>query len=264
MRKPSSIGRRYGWRKSLADKSRNYKFAANFGVLANLPPLVDLRPQDSPIVDQGQLGSCTANAIGAALAFDQGKQGGAIVQPSRLQLYYDERAMEGNINEDAGAEIKDGIQCAVKIGVAPETLWPYNISRFAEKPPSQVYAAAEKNQALVYSEVSQNLCQMKGCLAQGYPIVIGFSVYESFESDAVASTGVVPMPDTDNESLLGGHAVMVVGYDDASRRFMVRNSWGTGWGDPQHPGYFTMPYDYLLNANLSSDFWTVFSVELPA
>lgn len=98
---------------------------------------------------------------------------------------------------------------------------------------------------------------MKGCLASGYPFVFGFSVYESFESQAVAQTGIVPMP-SPNEQLLGGHAVLAVGYDDEQGRFIVRNSWGKDWG---MEGYFTIKYDYLLNDNLADDFWTIRRVE---
>lgn len=250
--------RRYGWRKQLPDH-RDFKFSANFGVLANLPPLVDLRPQDVPIVDQGQLGSCTVNALADLLDFDRKLQGGPLDPRSRLQAYYDVLALEGNTGNDAGAEIRDVIKCAVKIGVGAERLWPYDISKFAVKPPPEVYADAAKNQVLTYSAVSQNLCQMKAVVAQGRPFEIGFSVFDSFESLAVERTGIVPMPDP-SESLLGGHAVCVMGYDDSKRWFIMRNSWGTSWGDA---GYFYMPYEYLLNADLSSDFWNVQTVEQP-
>jgi len=104
-----------------------------------------------------------------------------------------------------------------------------------------------------YSRVSQTPSQMKGCLASGFPFVFGFTVYDSFESQDVAKTGVVPMP-ASGESVLGGHAVLAVGYDDGQQRFIVRNSWGTGWG--MH-GYFTMPYAYLTDRGLASDFWTI-------
>ena len=104
-----------------------------------------------------------------------------------------------------------------------------------------------------YQRVTQVLLQMKGCLASGFPFVYGFTVYESFESDAVAKTGVVPMP-APTEKVLGGHAVVAVGYDDSTQRFIVRNSWGPGWG---MGGYFTIPYAYLTDSNLADDFWTV-------
>ena len=94
---------------------------------------------------------------------------------------------------------------------------------------------------------------MKGCLASGYPFVLGFTVYQSFESDTVAQTGHAPMPGP-NEQTIGGHAVLAVGYDDSQNWFIIRNSWGTGWG---MQGYFTLPYDYLTNDNLADDFWTI-------
>ena len=107
--------------------------------------------------------------------------------------------------------------------------------------------------AVQYQRVAQNVNQMKGCLASGYPFVYGFTVYESFESKNVAKTGVVPMP-ASGEKILGGHCVLAVGYDDSQQRFLARNSWGTDWG---LQGYFTVPYAYLTDPNLSSDFWTI-------
>ena len=99
---------------------------------------------------------------------------------------------------------------------------------------------------------------MRICLAEGFPFVFGFTVYESFESQQVSKTGKVYMPKK-NEKVLGGHAVLAVGYNDKDKRFTVRNSWGTGWG---MKGYFTMPYDYLASRYLSDDFWTIRSAEM--
>ena len=103
------------------------------------------------------------------------------------------------------------------------------------------------------SRLTQSLVLMKGCLASGFPFVFGFTVYESFESNAVASSGIVPMP-APNEKIVGGHAVVLVGYNDAVDRFRVRNSWGTRWGQK---GYFEMPYLYVTSGSLASDFWVV-------
>ena len=150
-----------------------------------------------------------------------------------------------------------GIKSVNKQGVCPEKLWPYDIIRFADKPHANCYEEALKHQVLSYQRVSRLLSQMRGCLADGYPFVFGFTVYESFESPEVAKLGRLNMPKK-NEQQVGGHAVMAVGYDDTAKRFLARNSWGAGWGKQ---GYFTMPYNYLMDAGLSDDFWTVRVVE---
>jgi len=161
--------------------------------------------------------------------------------------------MEGTVGTDSGAMIRDGIKTVNAVGACPESEWPYDIARFTEKPSDACYADAATHRALQYQRVSHDLTQMRTCLASGFPFVFGFSVYESFESKAVAHTGVTPMP-AHGERVIGGHAVMAVGYDDTAATFLVRNSWGTGWG---LAGYFTMPYDYLSARNLSNDFWTI-------
>jgi len=210
------------------------------------------------VYDQGQLGSCTANAIGAAFEFEQDRQDRkADFMPSRLFIYYNERTIENSVSSDAGAQIRDGIKTVNKQGVCPETLWAYDITRFARKPPAACYQDALKHMVTSYQRVPRVIQQMKGCLAEGYPFVLGFTVYEAFESPEVARTGALSMP-TSAEKEIGGHAVLAVGYDDAQSRFLIRNSWGPAWG--QH-GYFTMPYQYLLDENLSDDFWTIRLVE---
>ena len=250
--------KKYGWIPDLPDQ-RDHRYAAPQPVLAKLPKKVDLRSRCPPVFNQGELGSCTANAIAAAHQFDQIKQNKPrVFTPSRLFIYYNEREVEGTVNEDAGAMIRDGIKSLVKQGAAPETAWPYVIAKFATRPPQKCYDAALVNQALSYQRLTPVLLQLKGCLAAGYPFVFGFSVYESFESQAVAKTGAVPMPDGNAEKQLGGHAVLAVGYDDVKQRFIVRNSWGTSWGIK---GYCTFPYAYLLDASLCEDFWTVRLVE---
>jgi C1A family cysteine protease len=246
----------YGWTPDLPD-FRDHLFATAPHVLKDMPPSVDLRDACPPVYDQGQLGSCTANAIGAALQFDQKKQKEQDFMPSRLFIYYCEREVEGTIDSDSGAQIRDGIKCVNSQGAPPETDWDYNIDKFKDKPPQQAYDDAQLHQALAYQRVPRAVSQMKGCLADGFPWVFGFRVYESFESDAVAKSGEAPMP-ASGEQALGGHAVLAVGYDDATQRFLVRNSWGEGWG---MAGYFTLPYAYLSDRGLASDFWTVRSVE---
>jgi C1A family cysteine protease len=254
-RRPSAHGG-YGWVRDLPD-ARDFVYSAPLVRFPQgLPASVDLRSECPGVYDQGQLGSCTANAIGAAIEFDQRKQGVREFIPSRLFIYYNERVMEGTVNEDSGAQIRDGIKSVATLGAPPEDDWPYNIDRFTEQPPKGAFEEAKRDMVSAYARVAQQLTQMQGCLASGFPFVFGFTVYDSFEGDAVARTGDVPMP-APGESVLGGHAVLAVGYDNAKRVFIIRNSWGTAWGDR---GYFRMPYEYLLTPTLSSDFWTVRSV----
>jgi C1A family cysteine protease len=250
-----SIGH-YGWSPDLPDH-RDLTYAAPAVFLTALPTAVDMRPKCPPVYDQGQLGSCTANSIGGAIQFEQIKQGSKNFVPSRLFIYYNERVMENTVASDSGAQIRDGMKVVSKQGAPPETDWPYDIAKFAEKPPVQAYTDGAKNRVLSYQRVARVLNQMKGCLASGYPFVFGFTVYDSFESAAVAHSGHALMPQP-GEQVVGGHAVVAVGYDDANQWFIVRNSWGNSWG---MDGYFTLPYQYLLEPNLSDDFWTIRLVE---
>ncbi len=153
----------------------------------------------------------------------------------------------------AAREIRDGIKSVATTGYCPEPDWPYDVKAFTTQPPAAAFTDAASHKIVSYQRVARDLGQMKGCLAAGYPFVFGFSVYESFESAAVARSGNVPMP-APKESLLGGHAVVAVGYDDGPGTFLVRNSWGPVWG---LAGYFTMPYAYLMHRGLASDFWTI-------
>lgn len=243
----------YGWIPDLPDQ-RDYLYAAPVEMIGALPASVDLTAACPPVYDQGRLGSCTANAIAGAMEFDQMKQNlSPVFVPSRLFIYYNERVMEGTVDSDSGAQIRDGMKSVGKQGACPEDMWRYLIEKFREKPTDACYQAALQHRAILYQRVNRDLAQMKGCLASGYPFVFGFTVYESFESEKVAQTGHAPMPQH-GEKVLGGHAVLAVGYDDANQWFMVRNSWGTGWG---MQGYFTLPYTYLISRRLASDFWTI-------
>ena len=249
--------RGFGWIPDLPDQ-RDHLYAAPGIWLAQLPPTTNLRHLCPTVYDQGNLGSCTANAIAAAIEFDQMKEGlPDVFTPSRLFIYYNERAMEGTAGSDSGAQIRDGIKSVGQKGDCPEREWPYIISKFAEKPTASCYKDAIRHRAVSYQRVAQNLNQMKGCLASGYPFLFGFSVYESFMDSSVGKTGHASMP-SPAERCIGGHAVLAVGYDDDKKWFLVRNSWGSQWG--MH-GYFTLPYDYLTDHNLADDFWTIRIVE---
>ncbi len=249
--KPKIKAKRYAWKPDVPDQ-RDLIFKVPKKLA--LPTRVDLRPFMSAVEDQGDLGSCTGNAIAGAIEFLMNKTlpKSSYADVSRLFIYYQERVLENTVNEDSGAFIRDGVKACAKWGACSEIVWPYDISKFAKKPSTKAYQDALKRKITKYQRVT-SLEALKTSLANGYPVVFGFSVYESFESYAVANTGIVNMP-SKRESLLGGHAVLCVGYDDASKRIIVRNSWGTEWG---MAGYFTLPYDYITNSNLSDDFWSI-------
>lgn len=249
------LNKGYGWKPGLPRISHPL-FAARVELDA-LPGKVDLRPECPAIYDQGALGSCTGNGWAAAVEFLFKKQRLEDFTPSRLFIYYNERVLDNDVPQDAGASIADGAHVVSTQGCPHEALWPYDITAFTDKPPQNVYDDGLKHLALQVQQVAQDLTSMKEVLSIGLPIVIGFTVYESFESDKVSQTGIVPMPGY-AEQVVGGHCVALVGYDDSESRFIVRNSWGTSWGQD---GYCTMPYSYLTNPRLASDFWMAAKTE---
>jgi C1A family cysteine protease len=211
-----------------------------------LPPVSDLRPRCTPVEDQGQLGSCTGNAIVGALECIESKK----IDLSRLFVYFNEREVEGTINEDAGAIIRDGIKSIARQGVCTEKLWPYDISRFKERPSPPCYTDALKRKISRYERIV-DIDGMRDCLAKGSPVVFGIKIFSSFEGESVSRTGVVPMPRW-WERTLGGHALCAVGYSDSKQWLIVRNSWGEGWGDK---GYCYIPYKYMQK--YASDIWRI-------
>lgn len=203
-------------------------------------------------------GNCTGNAIAAAYQFDEMKQANSDnFVPSRLFIYYNERKMEGTTGSDSGAAIRDGIKTINTSGVCHETLWPYDITKFSIEPTQPCYLDAKTHKSLKYSRLKASRSQLKAALASGYPVVFGIVVYESMESPEVAKSGMVPMPST-GERPLGGHCILLVGYDDERQLWIFRNSWGESWGDK---GYGYLPYKYLNSKlKLASDFWVVETV----
>lgn len=243
---------RYGWRPDIPD-ARDYRkpLVANASAL---PPRVDLRSLMPPVYDQGAAGSCVGNAVAAAVQFTRRRANAAPdFTPSRLYIYYNARLLEGATGFDGGAQIRDGVKGVVRYGAPPEDAWVYDTDRVLATPPQDAYDLGKLDLLLGYQRVNQSIDDLRHALARSEPFIFGFSVYESFEGPQVAGTGQLELPAA-GEALVGGHAVLGVGYDDVSRVFIVRNSWSDAWGIQ---GYFTMPYAYLNDSDLASDFWVL-------
>ncbi len=236
---------KFGFKLNSGAKKAKYDLKAGI----NKEEKVDLREFCSPIGNQGSLGSCTAFAMGRGLReFLMIRDKKPLVPLSPLFLYYNERKIDGTINEDAGSTMATGMKALKETGDCPETLWSYNTWKFKKEPPKEAYESG------VQYEISDaknldGLQAIKDELAKKNPVVFGFYVYSSFMN---SSHGIIPVPDIKTEKLMGGHAVMAVGYDDAKNVLIMRNSWGKGWGDQ---GYFYMPYEYFKLA-LVEDVWT--------
>ena len=251
--------RGYGWSPSLPHIAAKGFTPELFGLVKpkRLPKSVDLRPGCPPVYDQAKLGSCTANAIAAALEYDLKRQGGQPFMPSRLYIYWNERAQLGTLDQDSGASIHLSTEVVRELGACPEGAWPYDPIKVAVEPPKKAFVDADHlrlSQAATLDNT--DLSALKGALAAGTPFVFGIVVYESFESPIVMHTGLVPLPQR-TERTVGGHALMAVGYDDESRMFLVRNSWSAKWGID---GYCWIPYDYLTSPHLALDFWAIQAV----
>jgi C1A family cysteine protease len=242
----------YGWIPDIPDQ-RDYPYAQLAIARPVLPKSIDLRSQCSPVENQEELGSCTACALVGNLEFLK-REKSKRINFSKLFLYYNERAIMHTISSDSGSSLRNGIKSLVKLGCCKENLCPYVIKKFDEKPSDTAYTNALDYQITSYFRIHTKQ-EMKHTLANGYPFVFGIAVYESFESEEVTNTGIVPFPKTD-ERLVGGHAIMAVGYDDEASHWIIRNSWGASWGDN---GYCYLPYEYA--SRLATDFWTVRDME---
>lgn len=257
---------------------RDYIYRAVY-IPVGLPPSVDLREYCSPVRDQGNLGSCTAFSMATGLReFIENKITPPTPPPvsclsrfltkilmkvvsaftvlSTLFLYYEERVLMGTVNQDSGATMRDGMKVLANTGVCSESNWPYIINKFKQKPPDLAYQDAKQFKISIYSRIL-NLTDIKTALATGNGVVFGFLVFESFETEEVATTGIMSMPKL-GEDILGGHAVFVCGYKDdpewaGGGYLIIKNSWGTGWGDK---GYFYMPYAFASNPIYVNDIWT--------
>ena len=245
----------YNHKKGLPDH-RDLKFETFHPTVKTQPvKVVDLRTSNctSPVLDQGQLGSCTANASSNALRFLLKKEKLTEWQPSRLYIYWFSRFLEGTTSEDSGCYIRDVMKAIHTYGACDEKLLPYNINNYRTRPSNScVRNATPHIKDFKYLSVNNNETSIKNCLTTGFPIVFGIEIYESFESDNVANTGIVPMPDASKEQMLGGHCVTIYGFDDNKKQYIVMNSWGPRWGDK---GFFYLPYDYVTR--YGSDLWVL-------
>lgn len=254
--KPRTLEGKYNlqWKPDKLD-ARDYKYKLTPKVAPNV---VDLRSYCSPVENQGNLGSCTGQAIAGAIEL-LNKRNGNYNDISRLFIYYYERLLIGTVNYDSGAYIRDGIKATNHYGASLETYWPYDVKKFRLEPVVEAKNDALNRKVTRYERITS----FDGCidaLSNGYPIVMGFNVYQSFMSVSVSRTGNMPYPNTKREKLLGGHAVLLVGYDKKRKVFIARNSWGDRWGER---GYFYMPFAVVTNTSMSGDFWIIKSVNNP-
>jgi C1A family cysteine protease len=257
-------------RLSLVQKHMGLKANVNL----TLPTKVNYKDY-CKIMDQGSLGSCTANSLvqgrfsrqamaiqesNPLLSVDAAKK--QAMMGSRLWLYYEERVLEGTVNQDGGASLYSGMQVMHTKGLASEGDWPYIITKYKQKPSDRSYKnalpyidTAELSALYINSRSPDVIDQMKMALSQKYMLSVGIMLYTSFQSATVQSTGKVSLPDLKKEKFIGGHAVLVVGYKENKKEFKLANSWGEGWGKR---GFFTLPYEYFNpNNELVSEIWKV-------
>ncbi len=271
-RKPATPKRhfKHGWHPDLPDhRDFLYQSSAHYSedllAAGPLPAVVDLSksPFMPAVEDQGQLGSCTAFGALGAYQYLRAMLGAKPLAPSHLFQYYVTRSLEGTVDSDAGASVRDAVKAIAQFGAARNALWPYNVAKYSAKPPAKAYSDAVTHQLLKYLRVthsgSAGVQALRTCLAAGYPIVFGSTLYESFENPGptAANHYVVPLPHG-SEQILGGHCQLIVGYDQNLKAFKVRNSWGPSWA---LGGYEFFPYQYL-DSGLASDFWTMRDAEL--
>jgi len=211
---------------------------------------VDWTSLQSPVEDQGNLGACTAFGWGADREYMMiaGKQ--PLVVLSKLELYFHERQLEGDVSVDGGAQVRTGARVLQTIGVRPESMWPYDPKNFATPPPDD--PTDDRKFLVPHAYLVPSLPVLKNTLHYGHCVPLGFTVYESFESDACMRTGDAPMPEQ-GEQVLGGHCVLAVGYDDRTQYVTIKNSWGKDVG---RGGYFRLPYAFWI-AGIVDEMWVV-------
>ena len=248
------IGHRHLGGKRDSEDSRDFRFTPAIEKHA-LPPAVDLRHHIGSVYDQQPLQSCSANALSSLLTFVGNAEKRPIEPPSRLFIYYNERKLEGTLPKDGGAQIRTGLKTVATFGACSEIMWPYDVDKADAEPTPGCYKDAKSTRALQYFRIAQDLDHLRACLADGYAFIFGMQAYlQGFE--AAQHSGVLPMP-APSDTLMGGHAILAVGYDDRMQTITALNSLGKTWGSE---GYFTLPYAFVTNASLAYDFWTIRSV----
>ncbi len=251
----------YGWKRQPHDP-RDFKMLFSPRRLATLPSAVSLAPNMSQPDMQGDLGSCGPNTADEHLKFDFKAQGLPVRNTSRLFTYYNTRSLMGSqyVNQDSGVDNRTMLKALNKFGFCDETLWPYDINKFKQKPPQAAFDAAASNKITSYAAVATDLQQMKACLASGHPFIFGFDCFEAIESFEVGSSGLLPDP-RPGETPIGGHDVLCFGYDDAKGMFKMTNHWDQ-WGVPIDGinGCFWISYAYASNPKYASDFWVINAV----
>jgi C1A family cysteine protease len=258
------MNRLFGWRPDVPDK-RDYKYSEHFRRTSfpvrswwpchiwsgakKYPMNIDLRTTGAlpEVFDQGDLGSCVENSWCATMSYLEMKESNSKMLFSRLFMYYNVR---GGAPVDNGSTIRDAIKNIALMGLCTEDLWPYDLHDWMVKPPDKCYAQAITRKDIQYARL-ETLDDMLNCLASGFPVVYGMSLYESF-NHVTRDNPVLPLP-KNGETMIGGHALTLVGYDAKDKLFLVRNSWGTRFGVD---GYFYIPFDYVCDPSLADDFWT--------
>ena len=264
----------YGWKRGSKweEQKKNFlvdKFSVftifEYNNLYDNIKFVDLRNNyNEEVYNQLNLNSSTANAVAFCFHYDQIKNyNKSVIKPSRLFIYYNERQSLNNQNENENedgnnlnsisVEIFDSINVLYNLGVCPECMYIYEEKNFNNKPDVECYKEALNNKLIVYNAIDQNLHQLKAALIEGYPVLCGVNIYSNFETDDVKETGNIKLPN-DEDNLVGGLAITLVGFDEGDKVFIAKNSWGAEWGDN---GYCYIPYNYILDPKLSSDFWII-------
>ena len=239
-------GRNLNWKASPKDE-RDHAFKMRLTGPITVLPKSDLSSFVPMITDQGQTGSCTGFSFKNLYMIRQNQHNQFDAEPSALFHYYNARVIEGDADEDAGAYIRDIIKAAVKQGMCHEKNWPFNENKVTVKPSKAAYKQGLLHQITGYNRL-YGADDVRMSLSFGLPVVYGVVLYDSFMTDTVATTGIVPMPDESTEEIQGGHAMCLCGHDDSKKMFLGINSWSEQWGHGAGKfkgGFYSIPYAYI-------------------